>query len=129
MLLAVVAFLQQGVLSVVSQAAAAAGFMPHPAETVIGSVHVHGKVAGHVHTHGGDNTAGHTHDHPNHDDMDEPANTLFWALGSMPAVVSQIVAITIAPTATSAKQGFPSDHRDGIEPDGLSRPPSTPSIA
>jgi hypothetical protein len=128
MLLAVAAFLQQGVLSVVSQAAAAAGFLPHPAETMVGSIHVHGEGTGPVHMHDGDNTAGHTHDHADHDDMDEPASTLFWALGSMPAVVSETAAAAIAFSAVSANQAFPSDRCDGIEPDGLSRPPSTPSI-
>lgn len=128
MLLAAIAFLHQGAFTVASQAAAAGGFIPQPAETFIGSVHVHGKVAGHVHTHGGENSAGHTHDH-DHDDMDEPASTLFWALGSLTAVVSQTEAVTVALNVVSAEQGLPSDRRDGVEPDGLSRPPSTPSIA
>lgn len=127
MLLAALAFLHHGSFAVASQAAAAAGFMPQPAETMIGSVHMHGKVAGHVHTHGGGNAAGHTHDH-DQDDMD-PASTLFWALGSLTAVLSQMEAVTVALNVVSAEQGFPSDRRDGVEPDGLSRPPSTPSIA
>lgn len=126
MLLAAIAFLHQGSLTVASQAAA--GFMPHPAKTLIGPVRVHGKVAGHVHTHGGGSAAGHTHDH-DQDDMDEPASTLFWALGSLTAVVSQLEAVTVALNVVSAEQRFPSDRRDGVEPDGLSRPPSTPSIA
>jgi hypothetical protein len=128
MLLAAIAFLHQGSLTVASQAAAAAGFMPQPAETVIGSVHVHGKVAGHVHTHGGENAAGHTHDH-DHDDMDEPASTLFWALGSVTAVAPRTELVTVALNVVSAEQGLPSERLDGVEPDGLSRPPSTPNIA
>lgn len=128
MLLAAIAFLHQGSLAVASQAAAAAGFMPQPAEAVIGPVHVHGKVGGHVHTHGGENAAGHTHHH-DHDDMDEPASTLCWALGSVTAVVSQTEAVTVTLNVVSAEQGLPSERRDGVEPDGLSRPPSTPSIA
>lgn len=128
MLLAAIAFLHQGTLTAASQAAAAAGFMPQPAETVVGSVHVHGKVGGHVHTHGGENATGHTHHH-DHDDMDEPASTLFWALGSVNAVAPQTLSVAVVLKVVSAKQALPSDRRDGVEPDGLSRPPSTPSIA
>lgn len=129
MLLATAAFLQHGTLAVASQAAAAAGIMPEPAQLIAGSVHVHGKVTGHVHSHSGQNAAGHTHDHAHDDGMDEPASTLFWALGGLSAVLSQAITAPVAFSAVCARQAVPSDRSDGIVPDGLSRPPSTPSIA
>ncbi len=128
MLLAVAAFLHQGALAVASQAAAAVGFMPEPAEIVIGPVHVHGKVGGHVHKHDGENAVGHTHDHAHHNETDEPASTLFWALGGMSAVLSQTASVSVAFITLCAERAAPGDRIDGIEPDLFSRPPSTPSI-
>ena len=61
MLLAALAFVNQGAISAVSQAAAAMGLMPEPAVTLSGPVHYHGNVARHVHTHDGDQV-GHVHD-------------------------------------------------------------------
>jgi len=129
MLLAIAAFLQQGSFAIAAQAAAAVGFMPQPAEIVIGSVHAHGKVGGHVHKHDGENAAGHTHDHAHHDEVNEAGSALFWTLGGMSAVLSQAASFTVAFVTQSADQVARADHREGIEPDGSSRPPSTPSIA
>jgi hypothetical protein len=129
MLLAIAAFLQQGSFAISAQAAAAVGFMPQPAEIVIGSIHVHGKVGGHVHKHDSENAAGHTHDHAHHGEVDEPGSTLFWTLGGLSAVLSQAASATLAFITLSAEQAARADHCDGIEPDGSSRPPSTPSIA
>lgn len=129
MLLAVAAFIQQGSFAIAAQAAAAVGFMPQPAEIVVGSVHAHGKVGGHVHKHDGENGAGHTHDHAHHGEVDEPGSTLFWTLGGLSAVLSQTASVALAFITLSAEQAARADHCDGIEPDGSSRPPSTPSIA
>lgn len=128
MLLAAIAFLHQGSLKAASQAAAAAGFMPDAAETLIGAAHYHGKVTGLVHVHEGDTSAGHTHDPAEPDDGSGVGSIISWMLGPS-AVVAQPTAIPLAVVAVTAPARFPSDRLDGIEPDGLSRPPSTPSIA
>src|SRR5438270_206959 len=52
MLLAMVAFVQQGTMIAASQAQASVGSMIDPAVTLRGSVHYHNSLARHVHTHG-----------------------------------------------------------------------------
>jgi hypothetical protein len=115
---------------VVSRAAAAAGIMDDPAVTLSGPVHLHNHLAGHVHAHGGDNSAGHVHGgpDPDHRDSDEAASTPFWSLGGASAVLP--VAATSGVPLDVVVAGERLDVRlEGVEPDGLSRPPSTPSIA
>ena len=72
MLLAVVAFVLQGVSAVVARAAASAGVMPQPAEVMNGPVHFHGLLGHGLHT-DGDNAAGHVHipSGAHHDDADD----------------------------------------------------------
>lgn len=128
MLLAMAAFLQQASVGTAAQAMAAAGFMPQPAETLSGSVHVHGKVTGHVHTHDGD-IAGHTHHPADHDNEDQTASLPCWTLGSVSIVVTQCPAVAVSFEFKRMVVAVPSEQRDGTEPDRPSRPPSTPSIA
>ena len=130
MVLALGAFLQQGVLIAVSQVAATTGSMPEPAVTLAGPVHLHDNLAGHVHVHGGDNGAGHVH-HPADLGQDDSGAGVgpFWSLGSTFAVLAMWTACAVSFDIVSKVERLPDGHLDGIEPDGLNRPPSTPSIA
>jgi hypothetical protein len=131
MLLAMAAFVQQATLIGMSQAAAAFGFMPHPAMFLHGLAHVHDSLAGHVHVHDGDNGVGHVHGHADHDDDhgDDLAKAPFWSLGCTTACVS--VPGPWAPLLRLAGlvEYFRDNLRAGVEPDGPSRPPSIPGIA
>jgi hypothetical protein len=130
MLAAMAAFVQQAAMIIVSQAAAAAGSMPEPAVILGGSVHFHDNLAGHVHAHGGDNAAGHVHTapDPDHSDSDELAATPFCCLSCTSAVLPVAGACALPVDVVTAEQ-HADDRLAGVEPDGLSRPPSTPSIA
>jgi hypothetical protein len=131
MLLAMGAFVQQGAMIALSQAAAALGFMPHPAVSLHGSVHVHDNLAGHVHAHGGDHAVGHVHGSPDPDD-DHPdgiGTPPFWSLGSTTAFMSGLGPWSAPLRAARTVERLPDNLRGGVEPDGLSRPPSIPSIA
>src|SRR5262245_24617761 len=131
MLVAIAAFVLQGALIMGSQAAASGGSMPHPAVVIAGSVHLHDNLAGHVHSHRGDNAAGHVHGHVDHDDQaaDEAGKALLWSLAGTSLVVPVIEACVVAFDRSDAIQGTPEHRLVGVESDGLSRPPSTPSIA
>ena len=131
MLLAMAAFVQQDAMIAVSQAAAFSGSFPQPAVTLSGAIHLHDNLAGHVHVHGHHNKAGHVHhtadfDHP---DSDQIANPPLCSLGC-PSIVIPIVG-GCAPLfdVVSAGERPPHDRLEGIEPEGLNRPPSTPGIA
>jgi hypothetical protein len=131
MLLAMAAFVQQASMIGASQARASAGLMPDPAIALSGPIHVHDGLAGHVHVHGGTNAAGHVHgalDHDDDDDTDGPTHTLTWSLGCTSAVLP---LIEVAPVPFEAARLGQCRHQrgEGVEPAGLSRPPSTPSIA
>src|SRR5262245_15960311 len=130
MLAAAVAFVQQGAMVVVAQAAAFGGSMPEPAMTLSGKLHIHGELAGNMHIHGGDNAPGHVHHAADHDDDDaDPGKTIVCTLGVTSAVLPAIELYSVHFDVVSALPGLPSDRLEGREPDGLSRPPSTPSIA
>src|SRR5262245_30468669 len=118
MLLAALAFVQQGTLIGASQAAALAGSMPDPAVVLDGAIHFHDGLARHVHVHGGDNKPGHVHhaahhdDHVHHaayhddhvqhaahhddDDLDDSGQLVFWSL-SCPVAVMPIVGTCSVP--------------------------------
>jgi hypothetical protein len=130
MLAATAAFVQQGAMIAASQAAASGGFMPQPATMLSGSVHCHDNLAGNVHVHGGHNGAGHVHGPADldHDETDEEGTAPIWSVGHTPAVMPAPACAALCDRA-SAAEGLPHGRLDGVEPDGLSRPPSTPGIA
>ena len=142
MLLAALAFVKQSAMIGASQAAALAGSMPDPAVVLDGAIHFHDGLARHVHVHGGDTMPGHVHqaahhdDHVHHavhddddDDLDGPGQVVFWSLGCPAAVMPIIGTCAVPLEPVSAVGGALQDRPQGVEPDGLTRPPSTPSIA
>jgi hypothetical protein len=130
MFVAISAFMLQGVLISISQAAAAAGTMLEPAVTLSGSVHFHDHLAGHVHDHGDDAAVGHVHDGSGSDHEDAPGGshiswTIFGSSIAIPTVVvlipsSDFLGLVELPAGRTA---------DGVEPAALIRPPSTLSLA
>ena len=131
MLLAMAAFVQQAAMIGASQARASAGIMPAPAIPLSGAVHVHDGLAGHAHMHGGTNIAGHVHgalDHDDDDDTDGPVHTPIWSLGCKSAIIPLMVVAAVSPEATRLAECLQQTGQ-GTEPEGLNRPPSTPSIA
>jgi hypothetical protein len=130
MLAAAVAFVQQGAMIIVSQAAAFGGSMPEPAVALSGKVHIHDQLACHMHMHRGHNAPGHVHNTADLDDDDADAGkTFFWSIGCTSAVLPAMEARSVSFEVVSAIRAHPLDRLDGVEPDGLNRPPSTPSIA
>jgi hypothetical protein len=128
MLAAILAFAAQGTMIVVSQVAAANGSMPHPAVTVSGSLHYHDPLARHFHVHHGKEAPGHVHEPADHDD-DAVAHAPLMTLG---AATADIPASTLcAPPAMpcGANASVAQARLEGVQPDGLNRPPSTPDIA
>jgi hypothetical protein len=128
MLLAMVAFVQQGAVIAASQALASAGSMIDPAVILSGSVHYHNDLARHVHVHASHNSVGHVHNTADIDHPTDETNTPFWSLGCTSAVIP-VAAISAVSFGIVGADERPHVHLDGIEPDGLNRPPSTPSIA
>jgi len=128
MVLAAIAFVQQGAATAVSQAAAATGLMPDAAVTLSGEVHYHGDLARHVHAHNGEH-AGHTHHPSDPDNVDTPGHPSVCSLGIVSAVIPDAaVCSLVSPRAFSIL--LPAHALlTGAEPDGLNRPPSTPRIA
>jgi hypothetical protein len=129
-LLAMLAFVHQSAIGVVSQAAAATGLMPDPAVALGGSVHYHGTQVRHVHAHHGDDT-GHVH-HPSDVDADDADNQ------TSPPTCCLCIASAIVPVTAWCPVAFESMGRitlvpdrplTSTDPDRLSRPPSTPGIA
>jgi hypothetical protein len=126
MLLAMVVFVQQGAMIAASQALASAGSMIDPAVTLSGSVHYHNNLARHVHIHG--NSVGHVHKTADIDHDSDEASTPFWSLGSASAVITAMGISAVSFEIVRADES-PHVRLEGIQPDGLNRPPSTPSIA
>jgi hypothetical protein len=126
MLLAMVVFVQQGAMIAASQALASAGSMIDPAVTLSGSVHYHNSLARHVHVHG--NSVGHVHKTADIDHDSDEASTPFWSLGGASAVIP---VVAVSAVSFEMVRAYKSSHvrLEGIQPDGLNRPPSTPSIA
>jgi hypothetical protein len=130
MLAATAAFIQQGAMIAASQAAASGGFMPQPATMLSGPVHLHDNLAGNLHVHGSHNGAGHVHGplDLDHDESDEGGKMLLWSCGHISAVMPA-AACAVFCDVVRAVECLPQARLDGVEPDGLSRPPSTPGIA
>jgi len=127
MLLAMVAFVQQSAMIAASQALASAGSMSDPAVTLRGSVHYHNSLARHVHVHGSHDSVGHVHNTADTDHATDEANTPFWSLCCTSAVIP-VMGISAVLFAI-VRADHPCVHLAGIQPEGLNRPPSTPSIA
>ena len=128
MLLAVIAFVLQGTSAVVARAAASTGYLPQPAEVIGGPIHFHGQL-GHWGHAPRDNLAGHVHtpSGSHYPDVDDDAQ--IWMLGCTSAIISALAACSVGLVAGD-KLGRPwQRHMAAFEPDGPSRPPSTPSIA
>jgi hypothetical protein len=129
MLLAMVVFVQQGAMIAASQALASAGSMVDPAVTLSGSVHYHNSLARHVHVHGGGhNSVGHVHNAADTDPATDEPNTPFWSLGCCNSAVIPVMAISAVSFEIARADKCPHVRLEGIQPDGLNRPPSTPSI-
>jgi hypothetical protein len=130
MLVATAAFVQQGAMIAASQAAASGGFMPQAATMLSGSVHFHDNLAVNVHVHGNDNGAGHVHGVADfdHDEPDEGGKAPVCSVGYTSAVMPAVAYVVLC-DVVRAVESLPHDRLDGIEPDGLTRPPSTPGIA
>src|SRR5262245_29156875 len=130
MLVAMGAFVQQGTMIAVSQAMASGGFMPQPATMLSGPVHFHDNLAVNMHAHDGDKGAGHAHGPADldHDESDEAIKAPVCSIGHTSAVMPTVVYAVVHGVIRAAEH-LPQDRLDGVEPDGLSRPPSTPSIA
>jgi hypothetical protein len=130
MLVAMAAFVQQGTMIAASQAAASGGFMPQPATMLSGPVHFHDNLAVNVHVHDGHKGAGHVHGPADldHDESDEAVQAPVCSVGHTCAVLPA-VAYAVLCDVVRAAESLPHGRLDGVEPDGPSRPPSTPSIA
>jgi hypothetical protein len=126
MLLAMVAFVQQSAMIAASQALASAGFMSDLAVTLSGPVHYHDSLARHVHVHG--SSSGHVHKTADIDHDSDEGSPLFWSLGGVSAIIPALVISAVSFEIVRADQR-PYVRLEGIRPDGLNRPPSTPSIA
>jgi hypothetical protein len=125
MLLAMVAFVQQSAMIAASQALALAGSMADPAVILSGSLHYHNDLSRHVHIHG--NSVGHVHTTADVDRDPDDTSTPFWTLGGALAVIP-VMAISPVSFEIVRADERPHVRLEGIRPDGLNRPPSTPSI-
>jgi hypothetical protein len=125
MLLAIGAFVQQGAMIAASQALASAGSMSDPAVTLSSSVHYHNELARHVHMHG--SSAGHIHKTTDTDHESDETHAPFWSLGCTSAVIP-VMGISVVSFQVVRAQEGPHVRLEGVQPDGLNRPPSTPSI-
>lgn len=130
MFVAISAFMLQGVLISISQAAAATGTILEPAVTLSGSVHFHSHLAGHVHDHGDDHDVGHVHDGSGSDHEDAAGGShISWTIFGSSIAIPTVVAL-IPSSDLLGRVELPAGRTaDGIEPAGLIRPPSTLSLA
>jgi hypothetical protein len=125
-LMLLAALVLHGAASTVQQAGAAAGFLPTPATSAVGSFHTHGQIA-HIHH---DTRAGHIH-HPgdhHHNDLDEHS-AVIWSVGCALGIMPGAPLATPSLKLAGQLDGTPLQHLEDVDPHRLSRPPSTPSIA
>lgn len=128
MFLAAAALLIQTVMMSISQVSAATGVFPEPAVVLSGSMHYHGRLAGHVHVHHGDIAEGHVHSPADHDhDGDLPPS--FCMLFCVAITIPHAPILSDSTGFVRLVQLPRSERADGIDPAALIRPPSTPSIA
>jgi hypothetical protein len=128
MLLAVAAFLLQGTSALVAQAAAAVGLMPEAAETTSGPIHFHGSI-GHVLSGVDRNVAGHVHLPSDQRDHDLDHEIQIWNVSCTSAMTPAAPECAVPFEVTGPVERLPQRLLLGVEPESLTRPPSTPSIA
>jgi hypothetical protein len=128
MLMAMLLFVQQAAMIAVSQALASLGVMHDPAVALSGPAHLHDGLAGHIHVHGG--KIGHVHNAADADD-DDDANgshhTPIWSFGHSTAVIPLMEMSGLAFRVLCVGECH-HESGEGVEPDGMQRPPSTPSM-
>jgi hypothetical protein len=90
-----------------------------------GPVHYHDSLARHVHVHG--STSGHVHKTADIDHDSDEGSPPLWSLGGVSAVIPALVISAVSFEIVRADER-PHVRLEGIKPDGLNRPPSTPSI-
>jgi hypothetical protein len=131
MLLAMLLFVQQAAIITVSQALASIGLMRDPAVVLNGPAHFHGGLAGNVHVHGDKNGVGHVHNAVDTDDDDDDVNGAghapIWSFGYTAAVIPPMNASALAFKVIYVGQCH-HERGEGVEPDGMQRPPSTPNM-
>ena len=130
MFVAISAFMLQGVLISISQAAAATGTMLEPAVTLSGSVHYHDQLAGHAHDHGDNVAVGHVHDGSDSDHHDAAVGSqLAWTIFGASIAIPTVVALTPSSDLLGRVELPAGRTADGVEPGALIRPPSSFSLA
>jgi hypothetical protein len=130
MLVAMLLFVQQAAMIAVSQALASVGVMGDPAVALSGPAHFHDGLAGHIHVHGGKNAAGHVHkaaDPDNDDDVNGADHAPIWSFGYTSAVIPLMEAWAPGFKILCVDQ-CSHESGEGFAPDGMQRPPSTPSM-
>jgi hypothetical protein len=130
MLMAMMLFVQQAAMIAVSQTLASVGVMRDPAVALSGPAHFHDGLAGHIHVHGGKNATGHVHnatDADDDDDMNGADHAPIWSFGYTSAVIPLTEASALAFKVLCVGQCH-HEIGEGIEPDGMQRPPSIPSM-
>jgi hypothetical protein len=130
MLMAMMLFVQQAAMIAVSQTLASVGVMRDPAVALSGPAHFHDGLAGHIHVHGGKNATGHVHnatDADDDDDMNGADHAPIWSFGYTLAVIPLMEASALAFKVLFVGQ-FRHESGEGVEPDGMQRPPSIPSM-
>jgi hypothetical protein len=126
MLFAVIALVLHGAGAIVASAAASIGFMPQPADAVSGSIHFHGQMGHHTH---GDQAPGHVHNPADPDHLDLDHDGQIWSVICTSAIIPMLATCAVAFGAAGTVERVPQQRLTGVKPDGLTRPPSTPSIA
>jgi hypothetical protein len=129
MLVAVAAFVQQSSMIIASQVAASRGLMAQPATMLNESLHFHDNLAVNLHVHRSHNVAGHVHGPTDVDDdeADEAYKVLVFSAGHTFAVMP-LASCAVFCDSARAVELMATDRGVGVEPDGLNRPPSTPSM-
>jgi hypothetical protein len=130
MLAAMLLFVQQAAMIALSQALASIGVMHDPAVALNGPAHFHGGLAGNVHVHGGKNAIGHVHnaaDADDDDDVNGADHAPIWSFGYTSAVIPLMEARALTFKVLCVGECH-HESGEGVELDGMQRPPSTPSM-
>jgi hypothetical protein len=114
---------------IASQVAASRGLMAQPATMLNESLHFHDNLAINLHVHRSHNVAGHVHGPTDVDDdeVDAAGKVLVLSAGHIFALMPLTSCPVLCDSARTVEL-VPTDRGVGVEPDGLNRPPSTPSM-